>query len=41
MAWIVTVDGIPYRFTQRCRARGFAMIRRAAGHSVTVHPEFD
>lgn len=40
IAWIVTIDGKRYRFAQRARARGFAMIRRAAGQTVTIEPEF-
>lgn len=40
LAWIVTVDGTPHRFTQRARARGFLMLRRAAGHTCEIRPVF-
>lgn len=40
LAWIVYVDGKPHRFTQRAKARGFAMIRKAAGQDVRIEPVF-
>lgn len=40
LAWIVWADGKPYRFTQRAKARGFAMIRKASGQDVRIEPVF-
>lgn len=44
LAWIVTWwplgsdPGGSARYSQRAAARGFAMLRRAAGYTVTVQP---
>lgn len=34
--WLVWVNGAPHRFAERSRARGFALIQKALGHSVVT-----